>query len=156
MCLIWFLHLYWDVFENICIRLVCASCVWIVLCCVLCVSVAICIRIACMFGKCIMGLSYLQHRHVFRLWLFHIKCMPATLNACSLHLRIYAHCGVCARLTWLFLQVNTHWRTIKGAAMAKECKPDCFLPPPHRGLYLHGNQVSSLPDSVFGGLSALT
>jgi hypothetical protein len=63
--------------------------VWIVLRCVFYVSVGIYIHIACMFGKCIMGLSgvrvlQLQHRHVFRL--FHLKCMPGTLNAYSLHL----------------------------------------------------------------------
>jgi hypothetical protein len=28
------------------------------MCCVFCVSVGICIRIACMFGKCIMGYEY--------------------------------------------------------------------------------------------------
>ncbi len=60
-----------------------------------------------MFGKSIMGYDYfLQHRHVFRL--FHMKCMPATLNAYSFHLLIYDRCGVCARLTWLFVEVSTH------------------------------------------------
>jgi hypothetical protein len=37
---------------------------------------------------------HLQHRHVFRL--FHMKCMPATINAYSLHLHIYDRCVLCA------------------------------------------------------------
>jgi hypothetical protein len=49
---------------------------------------------------------HVHHRHVFGL--FNMKCMPATLNAYSLHLHIYDGCGVCARLTWLFLEVSTH------------------------------------------------
>ena len=48
---------------------------------------------------------HVHHRHVFGL--FNMKCMPATLNAYSLHLHIYDLCGVCARLTWLFLEVST-------------------------------------------------
>jgi hypothetical protein len=117
------------------------------------------------------GVLHLQNRHVSRR--FHMKCVLAirrnTLNAYSLHLHIYDRCGVCARLTWLFLEVrthlystdtltraHTHWRTRKGAATAKERKPDCFLLPPHRTLGLSGNQLSSLPDTVFDGLSALT
>ena len=171
----------WGVcFENICLRLVCASCVLIVLSCVFYVSVGISIHIACMFGRCIMG---------YECFIYSIDlCFPFgpgffckksetfpyevyardTLNAYSLHLHIYDRCGVCARLTWLFVEVSTHlystdtltrahthWRTRKGAAMAKECKPDCFLPPPHRYLNLYSNQLSSLPASVFAGLSAL-
>jgi hypothetical protein len=113
------------------------------------------------------GLLYLQHRHVFRP--FDIRFMPTTFDAYSLHLHIYERCGVCARLTWLFLEVSTHlystdtltrahthWRTRKGAAMAKECKPDSFLPPPHRELDLYDNKLSSLPATVFAGLRALT
>jgi hypothetical protein len=40
--------------------------------------------------------------------------------------------------------------------MTKECKHDCFLPPPDRVLDLGDNKLASLPVSVFGGLSALT
>ncbi len=29
--------------------------------------------------------------------------------------------------------------------MAKECKSECFLPPPHRVLYLDGNQLVCAP-----------
>ena len=29
--------------------------------------------------------------------------------------------------------------------MAKECKSDCFLPPPHRQLYLDGNRLVCVP-----------
>ena len=111
-------------------------------------------RIVCVFYECWNIYTYglhvwqmhygvrvldLQHRHVFRR--FHMRCMLATLNAYALHLHICGRCGVCARLTWLFLEVSTHlystdtltcarthWRTRKGAAMAEECKPDCFLP----------------------------
>ena len=43
----------WGVLFRICIRLVCASCVWIVVRCVFYVSVGIYIHIVCMFGKCI-------------------------------------------------------------------------------------------------------
>ena len=49
---------------------------------------------------------HVHHRHVFGL--FNMKCMPATLNAYSLHLHIYDGFGVCARLTWLFLEESTH------------------------------------------------
>jgi len=80
-----------------------------------------------MFDKCIMctwRVPHVYHRHVFRL--FNMKCMPATVNAYSLHLYIYDRCGVCARLTCLFLEVSTHthwhahthWGTHEGAAMA--------------------------------------
>ena len=53
-----------------------------------------------------MRLLHLQQRHMFRL--FHMKCMSSTLNTYSLHLHIYDRCGMCARLTWLFLEVSTH------------------------------------------------
>ncbi len=109
----------------------------------------------------------LQHRPVFRRFL--MKFIPATWNAYAFHLHIYERCGVCAPLTCLSLEVSshlfstdtltrahTHWRTRKGAAMAKECTPDCFLPPSLRDLGLWGNQLSSLPATVFAGLSALT
>ncbi len=36
-----------------------------------------------------------------------------------------------------------------------QCKPDSVSSPPHRTLYLYDNQLVTLPDSVFGGLSAL-
>ena len=85
----------------------CIMCVdRIVLWCVFYVSVGISIHIACMFGKCLIGYECFICRHVFRL--FRMKCMPASLNAYSLHLHIYDRCGVCARLTWLFVEVSTH------------------------------------------------
>jgi hypothetical protein len=35
--------------------------------------------------------------------------------------------------------------------------PDCFLPSPHRSLYLNNNsQLSALPADLFSGLSSLT
>jgi hypothetical protein len=39
--------------------------------------------------------------------------------------------------------------------MVKECTPDWFLPAPHRDLQLQNNQLSSLPVTVFAGLSGL-
>jgi hypothetical protein len=32
---------------------------------------------------------------------------------------------------------------------------DCFLPPPHRGISFHGNQLKELPPGIFSGLTSL-
>jgi hypothetical protein len=68
---------------------------------------------------------------------------------------------VCARLTWLFLEVSTHThshalRDTRRHCDGDKCMTDSVFPPPHRELGLDGNQLASLPDSVFGGLSVLT
>ena len=81
-----------------------------------------------------------------------MKCMSSTLNAYFLHLHIYDRCGVCARLTWLFLEVSTHTqtsapalrRTLRGCDV-DQYMPDCFLPPPHSWLYIEGNQLVCVP-----------
>jgi hypothetical protein len=72
-----------------------------------------------------------------------------TLNAHSLHLHIYDRCGVCARLTWLFLEVCTHLYSTDTLTRAHthcdQCKPDSLFPPPHRYLWLDGNQLACVP-----------
>jgi hypothetical protein len=81
--------------ENICIRLVCASCVWTVLRCVFCVSVGIYIQTACMFGKCLMW--YESFIHSIDMCLdYSIEVYASnTLNAYFLHFHIYESCVVC-------------------------------------------------------------
>ncbi len=70
---------------------------------------------------------------------------------------------MCARLTWLFIEVSTHAhchaharteahvKTLDG----DQCKPYSVFSPPHRELNLYDNKLVTLPDTVFGGLSAL-
>jgi hypothetical protein len=93
--------------------------------CFVLVWVYVYISLACLKMHYGVRVLHLQHRHVFRR--FHVKCMLVirsnNLNAYSLHLHIYD----------------------RGAAMAKECNPDCFLPPPHRSLYLSYNQLVCVP-----------
>ena len=84
-----------------------------------------------------------------------MKCMSSTLNTYSLHLNIHDRCGVSVRLTWLFFEVSTHTHCTDTVAHAlrhtlRGCdgdqrKPDCFLPPPHRYLYTHGNHLVCAP-----------
>ncbi len=76
--------------------------------CVFYVSVGIYnISFACLEMHYGVRVLYSQHRHVFRR--FHMKCYgTATSNAYSLHLHRADRCGVCARLTWLFLEISTH------------------------------------------------
>jgi hypothetical protein len=43
--------------------------------------------------------------------------------------------------------------------MALDCRksvPDCFLPPPHRGLDLSNNHLSVIEAAIFSGLASLT
>ncbi len=142
--------------------------IWFYICIELCVSEnmsSICFGIMCADRmnarnfKCI----FLAFASLWPLW-----CVCSIEVVVARDKRTHSDTRLCS-IDVLFLEVNTHlsstetltrahthWRTLRGAAMAKECTPDCFLPPPHRRLRLQNNQLSSLPDSVFGGLSALT
>ncbi len=61
-----------------------------------------------------------------------------------------SYCGACFMLVWEYIHIVCMFdRCIVGYF-------DCFLPPSHRNLHLAPNQLSSLPASVFAGLSALT
>ena len=59
-------------------------------------------------------LTHVYDRHVFRCVFLEVSTHLYSTDTLSL--------------------AHTHWRTRKGAAMAKECKPDCVHPPPHRGV----------------------
>jgi hypothetical protein len=68
--------------------------------CIMCVDrIAVCVL--CLCGNIDTSLACLANA-------FCVHDEYTTLNAYSLHLHIYDGCGVCARLTWFFLEVSTH------------------------------------------------
>jgi hypothetical protein len=69
----------------------------------------------------------------------------------------------CTRFTYCFTRkarTHTHAHTHAHTHTRRPCdggesETDCFLPPSHRDLSLRGNMLTSLPEGLFGGLSAL-
>ena len=103
-------------------------CVWIVLSCVFYVSVGIYVHIALHVWQIHYGVrlrTSASFRHVFRR--FHMKWMPATVNAYFLHLTylwpLRCVCSIDVVVSWgkharTLTRAHTHWDTREGAVMA--------------------------------------
>jgi len=147
VCLIWSYICIevcvWECMRSICFYVVCG----IVLRCVVCQCGNIyTYRLHVWQMHYGVRVLHLQHRHVFSSYEEYVDwrgCFVRQARTCTALTRWHARTrtDVHGKALW--------WR--KRVRLT-----DCFLPPPHRVLLLHGNQLSSLPDLVFDGLSALT
>jgi hypothetical protein len=142
----------WEYTSSICFHVVCGS-YWGV--CFMLVWEYI-YTYRSQFCKCIMGYEYFIYnidmcldvsrwRVCPQLWM-HVPCIRRNCDrwlVCSID--VVVPWGKHVYSTDTLTRAHTHWRTRKDAEMVKECKSDCFLPPPHRQLYLHWNQLVCVP-----------